>query len=60
MHTGSELEEIWIQESPQSMSNLIEVRNLTLTVPTSKGRASVVENLTFSIQQGEKLGLVGE
>jgi oligopeptide/dipeptide ABC transporter ATP-binding protein len=42
------------------MSNLIEVRNLTLTVPTSKGRASVVENLTFSIQQGEKLGLVGE
>jgi len=42
------------------MSNVIEVRNLTLTVPTSKGRAPVIDDLSFAIQQGEKLGLVGE
>lgn len=42
------------------MSNVIDVRNLTLTVPTSKGRAPVIENLSFAIEQGEKLGLVGE
>ena len=42
------------------MSNVIEVRNLTLTVPSSKGRVPVVHDLTFAIEQGEKLGLVGE
>ncbi len=42
------------------MSNVIEVRNLTLTVPTSKGRAPVIDDLSFAIEQGEKLGLVGE
>lgn len=42
------------------MSNLIDVRNLTLTVPSTKGRVPVIENLTFSIARGEKVGLVGE
>ena len=42
------------------MSNVIEVRNLTLTVPSSKGRVPVVHDLSFAIEQGEKLGLVGE
>jgi oligopeptide/dipeptide ABC transporter ATP-binding protein len=42
------------------MSNLIEVRNLTLTVPSTKGRVPVIQDLSFSIKQGEKLGLVGE
>jgi len=42
------------------MNNLIEVRNLTLTVPSSKGRVPVVDDLSFTIRQGEKLGLVGE
>ena len=42
------------------MSNVIEVRNLTLTVPSSKGRVPVVHELSFAIEQGEKLGLVGE
>jgi len=50
----------WIRESLQSMNNLIEVRNLTLTVPSSKGRVPVVDDLSFTIRQGEKLGLVGE
>jgi len=56
----NESERILIHESPLSMSNVIEVRNLTLTVPTSKGRSPVIENLSFSMKQGEKLGLVGE
>jgi peptide/nickel transport system ATP-binding protein len=56
----NESEGILIHESPPSMSNVIEVRNLTLTVPTSKGRSPVIENLSFSMKQGEKLGLVGE
>lgn len=42
------------------MSNLIEVRNLTLTVPSSVGRVPVVQDLSFSMKHGEKLGLVGE
>ena len=60
MHMENESEGILIHESPPSMSNVIEVRNLTLTVPTSKGRSPVIENLSFSMKQGEKLGLVGE
>lgn len=42
------------------MSNLIEVKNLTLTVPSAKGRVPVIHDLSFTIPQGEKLGLVGE
>jgi peptide/nickel transport system ATP-binding protein len=42
------------------MNNIVEVKNLTLTVPSSVGRVPVIEDLTFSIKQGEKLGLVGE
>lgn len=56
----NEFVKTWIRESLQSMNNLIEVRNLTLTVPSSKGRVPVVDDLSFTIRQGEKLGLVGE
>lgn len=56
----SEFVRIWIPEGLPLMSNLIEVRNLTLTVPSAKGRVPVVQDLSFVIKQGEKLGLVGE
>lgn len=56
----SGFEKIWIREGHRHMSNLIEVRNLTLTVPSTKGRVPVIQDLSFSIKQGEKLGLVGE
>lgn len=56
----SESERILILGSQPLMNNLIEVRNLTLTVPSAKGRVPVIQDLSFEIQQGEKLGLVGE
>ena len=60
MHTENVLGRILILESLQFMSNLIEVKNLTLTVPSAKGRVAVIHDLSFTIHQGEKLGLVGE
>lgn len=60
MPMASESERTLMREGPLSMSSLIEVRNLTLTVPSPKGRVPVVHDLSFSIIQGEKLGLVGE
>lgn len=60
MLMANEFVRIWIREGPRLMSNLIDVRNLTLTVPSRKGRVPVVQDLSFTIKQGEKLGLVGE
>lgn len=39
---------------------LLSVRNLTVTVPTSTGRAPAVRQLTFDMRRGEVVGLVGE
>ena len=42
------------------MSAILEVRNLTTTIPTVRGTLTVVDNLTFDLRKGECLGIVGE
>ena len=42
------------------MSVLIDVRNLTLKFQTDEGLITAVENVSFSLNRGEVLGLVGE
>ena len=42
------------------MKNALVVRNLSLSVPSSKGRVTVVDDVSFDIPAGKKVGLVGE
>ncbi|NRA86483.1 MAG: ABC transporter ATP-binding protein [Rhizobiales bacterium] len=42
------------------MKNLIDVQNLSLKFKTDEGLITAVDNVSFSIAQGEILGLVGE
>ncbi|MGH8926778.1 MAG: ATP-binding cassette domain-containing protein, partial [Acidimicrobiia bacterium] len=39
---------------------LLEVDGLVMRYQTKKGEVSAIENVSFSLQQGESLGLVGE
>ncbi|MBU2870674.1 ABC transporter ATP-binding protein [Colwellia sp. E2M01] len=43
-----------------STDNLLEVNNLTVQFSTPEGIVTAVNNLSFSIKQGETLGIVGE
>lgn len=42
------------------MRNALVVKNLSLSVPSSKGRVTVVDDVSFEIPEGKKVGLVGE
>ncbi|MEL7172894.1 MAG: ABC transporter ATP-binding protein [Pseudomonadota bacterium] len=42
------------------MSALIDVENLTVRFRTDEGEITVVENVSFSLEKGQVLGLVGE
>jgi len=42
------------------MSRLIDVENLTLQFDTDEGRITAVDNVSFSLEAGEVMGLVGE
>ncbi|MFV2001431.1 MAG: ABC transporter ATP-binding protein, partial [Paracoccaceae bacterium] len=42
------------------MSRLLDVENLTLQFDTDEGRVTAVDNVSFSLDQGEVMGLVGE
>ena len=42
------------------MSTLLSVNNLNIEAHTRTGVVQVVKNLSFSIRQGETLGVVGE
>ncbi|MDP1720851.1 MAG: ABC transporter ATP-binding protein [Candidatus Nanopelagicaceae bacterium] len=42
------------------MRDALIVNNLTLSVPSSKGRVTVVDDVSFDIPAGTKVGLVGE
>ena len=42
------------------MARLIDVENLTLQFDTAEGRITAVDNVSFSLDQGEVMGLVGE
>ena len=42
------------------MTRLLEVENLTLQFDTDEGRITAVDNVSFSLEAGEVMGLVGE
>ena len=42
------------------MTRLIDVENLTLQFDTDEGRITAVDNVSFSLEAGEVMGLVGE
>jgi len=42
------------------MTKVLSVRNLSISVPSSKGRVAVVDDVSFDIDTGKKIGLVGE
>ncbi|MBC7464229.1 MAG: ABC transporter ATP-binding protein [Actinobacteria bacterium] len=42
------------------MTKVLSVKNLSISVPSSQGRATVVDDLSFAIEAGKKVGLVGE
>jgi peptide/nickel transport system ATP-binding protein len=42
------------------MTRLIDVENLTLQFDTDEGRITAVDDVSFSIDQGQVMGLVGE
>jgi peptide/nickel transport system ATP-binding protein len=46
--------------APPSPSALVEARSLTKEYPRDGGMSRVVDNVSFTIMQGETLGLVGE
>ncbi|HMR49435.1 MAG TPA: ABC transporter ATP-binding protein [Arachnia sp.] len=39
---------------------LLEVENLTVTFPTSRGDVDVVKDVSFAVEAGQTLGIVGE
>ncbi len=42
------------------MSRLLDVENLTLQFDTDEGRITAVDNVSFTLEAGEVMGLVGE
>ena len=42
------------------MTRLLDVENLTLQFDTDEGRITAVDKVSFSLEQGEVMGLVGE
>lgn len=42
------------------MTPVLEVKNLTVTLPFQDGRRPVVDRVSFTVEQGETLGVVGE
>ena len=42
------------------MTRLLDVENLTLQFDTDEGRITAVDNVSFTLEQGEVMGLVGE
>src|SRR5947199_8657427 len=48
------------RERPSLMSHLLEVRNLTTHFPTRAGIVRAVDGVSFYLDRGELLGLVGE
>jgi peptide/nickel transport system permease protein len=46
--------------TPTAGAGFVEVRGLTIEIPAHYGTTAVVEDVSFTLDQGEALGLVGE
>ncbi|HPO19367.1 MAG TPA: ATP-binding cassette domain-containing protein, partial [Rubrivivax sp.] len=42
------------------MSPLLEVNDLRVTLPTARGAAAALRELSFTLQRGDTVGLIGE
>ena len=42
------------------MTSSLAVKGLSLSVPSANGRVTVIDDLTFDIPAGRRVGLVGE
>lgn len=42
------------------MTPLLDIRSLTTVIPTRKGPVTVIDDVTFTLESGQCLGLVGE
>ena len=42
------------------MSNILEVKDLSMHYETISGNVNAVNNVSFNVKQGESFGLVGE
>ena len=42
------------------MSNILEVKDLSMHYETVSGNVNAVNNVSFNVKQGESFGLVGE
>jgi peptide/nickel transport system ATP-binding protein len=47
-------------ESASMSTNLLQVENLRVSLPTSRGTAEALRGISFSMQRGQTLGLIGE
>jgi peptide/nickel transport system permease protein len=44
----------------EALSPLLDVRHLSVSLPSKKGEVLIVDNVSFSVMAGEALGIVGE
>ena len=42
------------------MTNLLEIKNLSVDFPSRRGQVSAVNKVSLAVAKGEVLGLVGE
>ncbi|MCU1518301.1 MAG: transporter, partial [Pseudarthrobacter sp.] len=49
-----------LPQVPASARTILEVRNLSIRFPGRFGDTAIVDNVSFSVREGETMGLVGE
>ena len=49
-----------LPQVPASARNVLEVRNLSIRFPGRFGSTAIVDNVSFTVREGETMGLVGE
>jgi peptide/nickel transport system permease protein len=49
-----------LPQVPAGARNVLEVRNLSIRFPARFGEIAIVDNVSFTVREGETMGLVGE
>ncbi len=49
-----------IDEVPSAVTELLRVRDLRITLPTARGPAEALRGVSFTLDRGQTLGLIGE